>query len=1029
MRLLRNAGLALACLGCLAVTAHLWSADGPSLEQQREKAAKAFRDGNFKDAYKAFRKLALDPKCEADKAPTDLVTALDSLARLGRVDEFDEFREAAVLVHPKNWKLLRAVALSYVQREQQGYIVAGKFERGHRRGGTGKFVNAVQRDRVRALQLMQLAEPLLAAEKDTLAASDFYFDFARIVRHGSGSHQAWRLQYLTDLSKLPDYDDGYYYRRGWGRWRGGSDERGAPVDDKGKPIFYSVPKNYGAATSDGERWRGLLAKSVELSPGRAADVDLLWADFCRSQYGVQTLGWAPRSNSEDGKAGTFALHTLTDGETIAKLATGVARFPLPDEHNFLKIWQRVGALKKPFLAYSEKALDLIAGEYTDRRQYPRAAQAWQRAIAAFGKGSHNHRQKALDQIIGNWGLFEQNQTQPAGTKAKLELRFRNATQAAFTAHALKVETLLADVKDYLKTNPLNRGADWQKMNIGDIGHRLVVQNQAKYEGVKVAGWAMALKPRLNHVDERVSVETPLDRPGAYLVTCKLKDGNTSRIVVWIADTVIVKKMMEKKALYYLADAVSGKPVAKGNLEFFGYHWKNLGNGTSRVETEGFARATDADGLLTVDDSEQKPGYQWLVTATKKGDGFAGSDRLAYLGFTHTWFGQIHDPEYNAVRAFVITDRPVYRPDHKVEFKSWVRHSKYDQPDVSDFAGKSFGVVIRNPKGEKVYEKTLAADAYAGLSDGWKLPKDATLGVYSIQVGDHWHAGSFRVEEYKKPEFEVKVDSPKEPVKLGDKIQATVTAKYYFGAPVTTAKVKVKVLRTTHTTTWYPKGKWDWFYGPGYWWYASDYAWYPGFYEWGCRAPHPIWWRNWNPEQPEVIMEDEMAIGPDGTVKVTIDTAATKELHPDKDHNFAITAEVVDSSRRTIVGTGNVIAARKPFQVFAWVDHGHYRTGDTIKASFQGLTPDKQPVVGTGEVSLVSISYKDAKPIEKVVQTWKLATDAEGRANLQVKAAKAGQFRIVYKLTDAKKNTIEGRTSSWCATRASPAASSASTTWS
>jgi hypothetical protein len=39
----------------------------------------------------------------------------------------------------------------------------------------------------------------------------------------------------------------------------------------------------------------------------------------------------------------------------------------------------------------------------------------------------------------------------------------------------------------------------------------------------------------------------------------------------------------------------------------------------------------------------------------------------------------------------------------------------------------------------------------------------------------------------------------------------------------------------------------------------------------------------------------------------------------------ITAEVVDESRRTIVGTGRLLVARQPFKVFAWVDHGYYPT--------------------------------------------------------------------------------------------------------
>src|SRR5258708_35355628 len=118
------------------------------------------------------------------------------------------------------------------------------------------------------------------------------------------------------------------------------------------------------------------------------------------------------------------------------------------------------------------------------------------------------------------------------------------------------------------------------------------------------------------------------------------------------------------------------------------------------------------------------------------------------------------------------------------------------------------------------------------------------------------------------------------------------------------------------------------------------------------------------------MENEVAIGPDGTVKVEIDTLPAKELHGDSDHQYSITAEVVDESRRTIVGTGNVLVARKPFQVFAWVDRGHYRVGDTVEARFQAHTLDQKPVQGQGVLNLFSITYNaKGEPVEKQIDTW------------------------------------------------------------
>ncbi|MFQ3650886.1 MAG: MG2 domain-containing protein, partial [Gemmataceae bacterium] len=1007
MSLYRNAGLLAAGLGLLVTGLYQAAAENPTIEQNRATARKQFQDGNFNDAYKLYRQIALD---KGNPIPAnDLEQGLQALARLGRIDEIDEFREAVVQTHSDKVHVLFTAARSYLDYEHHGYIVAGQFSRGYKRGG-GKYVNAFDRDRVRAMQLLVQGMPLARKEKDTQWVSNYFMSLAHTVRTGSTYRPAWKLQELTDLSTLPDYEEGTrYYGRGWRRSDRGwssSDDRGAPVTDNGEPLYYALPKSWETAANDGERWRWCLAEVAQINPSRLNEIALIWADFCRSQYGVQTLLSAPKDTAD--KEGTFSLHTLKDSETIARLATGVKRFALPKEHNFIDIYRGIIARggSEALTAHLR-----LAEEFEDRRQYPKAADTWRELIAKHGKGHQDEYQKRLDQIVGNWGIIEPFGTQPAVTKATFDLRFRNAKKVTFTAHAIQVEKLLADVRDYLKSNP--RNLDWRKTNIENLGYRLVHQNEKTYLGDQVATWSLELQPRPNHVDDRVTVQTPLTKAGAYLIEAKMEGGNTTRCIAWIADTVLVKKMLQNQAMYFVADAITGKPIDKANLEFFGWHpqWvpHPAGGGYHRVITTAMAHNSDADGMVLTGPGDQPSNYNWLVIARKKGDGPGGADRFAYLGFSNVWYNREYDPQYHATRVFTITDRPVYRPEHTVQFKAWVRHAKYDMPNVSDFAGQCFHVVIHNPKGDKVYEADFKADDYAGIAGEWKLPKDAPLGVYSIHV--NWfgggHVGTFRVEEYKKPEFEVKVEAPKEPTKLGDKIEATVQARYYFGAPVTNGKAKIKVLRTPHSTTWYAPGRWDWFYGKGYWWFAPDYVWYPGFDEWGCYRPRPAWWIDWRPEPPEVVLDTELPVGPDGEIKVVIDTAIAKELHGDTDHRYSITAEVVDESRRTIVGSGDVIAARKPFRVFGWLDRGHYRAGDTIKASFQALTPDQKPVKGLGKLSLRAIEYQDAKPFEKEVESWDLNTDETGSASMQIKAAKAGQYRLVYQLTDAKKNTIEG----------------------
>lgn len=981
--------VALFGLMCSVPDDRVQAMEPPAGQSQREAMLKAFQARNYKDAYEGYRKLILDPATDPAKVGDDLRMAVQCLQQLGRAEELDQLLESAIDVQQKNWRLLYAAAKLYLEIPHHGFMVAGKFQRGDRRGG-GQWVNAAQRDRVRALQLMAQARPLALQDDDHPAVGNYLLDFADMLLSGRGGQEAWRLQYLTDLAQLPDYEPG------WGYYQ---PSRGAPVDEEGNPVFHQVPKRFEEAATDGQRWRWCLQQAAEMNPQRADDVRIEFADFLWNQFGVQTMaeyGWffgrAQTDDTQKHESGTYALHTLGEDETIARLASGIKRFKLPEEFNYLKIYQQLA--EKPGGSRKQDALERLAQIFENRRQYPKAAEYWRKLIAVSPEPNYKDR---LEQIVGAWGQFEPLMTQPAGKGATIEFRFRNGTSVEFVAKEILVEKLLEDVKAYLKSRPGQ--LDWEKLDIGNLGYRLVQRDQKQYVGQEVARWKLALEPRENHFDRRVTVSTPLQKAGAYLLTATMADGNTSHIIVWLADTVIVKKPLDGKSFYFVADAASGRPVAKANVEFFGWRQEHRGGRNFEVHTQQFAEFTDAAGQILTDQKQQPPQYQWMLIArTPEG-------RLAYLGFTGVWYVRSYDAEYNQVKVYTITDRPVYRPGQVVHYKFWVRHAKYDQEDTSDFAGKKFTVEIYDPKNERIDQKELTADAYGGLEGQWKLGEEATLGVYRLSVKD-LGGGSFRVEEYKKPEFEVTVDAPGEPVMLGEKVTATIKAKYYFGSPVTTAKVKYKVERTSYTERWYPWGPWEWLYGRGYWWFGCDYAWYPGWREWGWPRPWPFWWPRAH-QPPEVVADREVEIGPDGTVKVEIDTSVAKAIHPDQDHQYTITAEVVDQSRRTIVGTGAVLVARKPFQVITYVHCGYYRTGEVVEAHVAARTLDGKPVQGDGSLTLFQIAYPKGEPVEKEVFTRKLPTDPEGRARIRIKVNQAGQYRVSAKVTDAKGHTIEG----------------------
>ncbi|MFN6105795.1 MAG: alpha-2-macroglobulin, partial [Planctomycetaceae bacterium] len=401
--------------------------------ETRAKGQQLLQQGNFKEAWELFRKLAVNPQAGSAEASADVQAALQSALNLGATEEVDEFLESVVTARANDWRALQAVAEAYLnQTDHMGFLIAGKFRRGGHRGG-GKMMTSAARDRGRALQLFQQALPLVKQADDRPAAAGFYLSFANALLQDSAGEGAWKLQTKTDLATLPDLEEGFFFQRFGG---GGGGAKGAPVDAEGQPVYHQIPADWESAASDGERWRWMLAQAVATDPARQDEIDLLFANFCRSQFGVQTMAGGARPlvmpmNDMDGageadpiekdQSGPYALSSLTDDETIARLATGIRRFTLPDEFNYVKLLRQVAdrapEVKNP---WTESARDQVCQEDENRRQYPRAATEWRRALADFGPGVDGNRQQRLDQIVKNWGQFEGGRVQPAGAGATLE---------------------------------------------------------------------------------------------------------------------------------------------------------------------------------------------------------------------------------------------------------------------------------------------------------------------------------------------------------------------------------------------------------------------------------------------------------------------------------------------------------------------------------------------------------------------------------------------------------------------------------
>ena len=206
---------------------------------------------------------------------------------------------------------------------------------------------------------------------------------------------------------------------------------------------------------------------------------MIFANFLRSQFGVQTMAYYGCGfRGDDDKArqsGTYALHTLSDDETIARLATGIKRFKVPDEFNWIKIYQRVAGRGKSDL---RRAGPRRAGRrvFEDRRQYVKAADAWKKAIDEYGPGPDNYRQQRLDQIVGNWGRFEPGEMQPAGKQGRPSISASaTATRSPSRPTPSRSPSCSTTSRPTSRATPAQ--LDWNQINIGNIGYRLVEQQR------------------------------------------------------------------------------------------------------------------------------------------------------------------------------------------------------------------------------------------------------------------------------------------------------------------------------------------------------------------------------------------------------------------------------------------------------------------------------------------------------------------------------------------------------------------------
>ena len=187
------------------------------------------------------------------------------------------------------------------------------------------------------------------------------------------------------------------------------------------------------------------------------------------------------------------------------------------------------------------------------------------------------------------------------------------------------------MKAYIKSRPDNGLAEDQHRQ-----HRLPPGDRESEPVPRPAGgpWRIDVKPRPEHFDKRITVATPLQKAGRisldgqdegrqHLVHRPLARRHGDRPQAAGGQKLLLRRRRRR-----------GAPVAKAEVEFFG--WQQQWQRPNHIEvfTKQFAEYTDADGQLVMDPQRQPPEYQWLLIARTK------AGRFAYLGFSGVWYRKL-----------------------------------------------------------------------------------------------------------------------------------------------------------------------------------------------------------------------------------------------------------------------------------------------------------------------------------------------------------------------------------------------------
>ncbi len=276
--------------------------------------------------------------------------------------------------------------------------------------------------------------------------------------------------------------------------------------------------------------------------------------------------------------------------------------------------------------------------------------------------------------------------------------------------------------------------------------------------------------------------------GVYLLEFVPSDSRLARdySLYYVSDLfVMTEEQPDKRNRYVVVDANEGQPVpgATIRIEYRKDNWSS--KPLTKILT------TDSKGEAFITD----PGYSSDVYVyTSKDQAFPAMDLKSNYDY--------YKANKNGEIANLYTDRSLYRPGQTVHASAIVYLMTQKGFKMKAEAGVSFDMILRDTNGKEVSRKAVTTDRFGTAAVDFELPSSGLTGDFTI-ITNSKGGGQvrFKVEEYKRPTFEVSFDDYEEKYTIGDTIQLKGHAKSFAGVPVQNAKVTYWVKRRPMRWWW------------------------------------------------------------------------------------------------------------------------------------------------------------------------------------------------------------------------------------